>query len=406
MWVVAGLLAWTGASSFAELGSAMPLNGGAQAYLNQIYGPVPSFMFSWTALTILKPGSAAIIAIIFAEYFTRGIGGTFLMNEWIQKIMALLGLVVMALVNMYSTKLGAHAATLFLVVKVGLLVTVAVMGLVSMHKFDDSALHHNLFAGSSTDSGQYAIALYGGLWAYDGWENANYVAAEMKNARRDLPRVIHTAMPVVILAYVLANISYYAVMSEDQIENAASVALTFATLAINPAAGAALAIIIGVSCLGALNATLFSSARLIHSAASEGFVPSLFADLSPSRQTPVNAILLHGLLTTCYILVGDFQSLLTLFGVAAYTFYFMTVLGVVVLRFKEPELDRPYRTWLVTPIVFCCVSLFLISRTLFEKPLQSLFVALFILSGLPVYYYRTEDGISWSRILQVLRIRR
>jgi amino acid transporter len=193
-------------------------------------------------------------------------------------------------------------------------------------------------------------------------------------------------------------------MSEEQIENATSVALTFGTLAIGPAMGAALAVIIGISCLGALNATLFSSARLIHSASTEGFIPLMFSELSQAGATPVNAILLHGLLTTCYVLVGDFQSLLTLFGVAAYTFYFMTVLGVVVLRFKDPELDRPYRTWIVTPILFCCVSLFLISRTLFERPLQSLFVALFILAGLPVYFYRT-DSFSCTGFLQFLRLR-
>ncbi|ANB11084.1 Mup1p [Sugiyamaella lignohabitans] len=417
IWVAGGLLAWTGASSYAELGSAIPLNGSSQAYLNQIYGSLPSFLFSWTALTILKPGSTAIIAIIFSEYFCRALGSSpVFTNYWFQKFIAIIGLAIVVAINCFSTRLGARAGNFFLVIKIGVLLAITIIGIVaSFHFHDTNALtgadSRGLFADSSKSIGNYAIALYAGLWAYDGWDNVNYVSAEMKNPRRDLPRVIHIAMPVVIVAYFLANIAYYAVMSEEEIEKTTSVAITFATKTMGPVAGIIFAILISLSCIGALNATIFSSARLVYSSAEEGFLPSMFCKLHPVRSTPVNALLLQSAIACIFILVGEFHSLLTFYGFAGYSFYFLTVSGVIVLRIREPDLDRPYKTYISTPILFCCVALFLVSRTLFEKPIESLFVALFIASGLPIYIWRfgllSQASVpSFDDILRKLKIRR
>jgi hypothetical protein len=104
--------------------------------------------------------------------------------------------------------------------------------------------------------------------------------------------------------------------------------------------------------------------------------------------TPVPALVLNALLTTAYVIVGEFGTLVTFYGVAGYTFYFITVLGLIVLRVREPNLERPYRTWISTPIIFCCVSLFLLSRAVFAQPLQTLTVVTFVIAGVPVYFWR------------------
>jgi amino acid transporter len=95
-----------------------------------------------------------------------------------------------------------------------------------------------------------------------------------------------------------------------------------------------------------------------------------------------------------YIILGEFKTLITFYGVAGYTFYFTTVLGLIVLRIREPNLERPYRTWITTPIIFCCVSLFLVSRAVIAQPVQTLIVVVFIISGIPVYFWRISkrDG--------------
>lgn len=413
VWVMAGLLAWTGASSYAELGSCIPLNGGSQAYLNQIFGPLPSFLFSWTAITILKPGSSAIIAIIFGEYFARGLGASFMTSYWMQKVIAIVGLLLVTGLNSFSNISGARAGNIFLVAKILLLLAISIIGLIEIRHFKDtSALSsQSLFEGSSSSLGEYAVALYAGLWAYDGWDNVNYVSAEMKNPQRDLPRVIHIAMPIVIVAYIFTNIAYFSVMSEEEIEAATSVALTFSTKIFGTSGGIVFALLISLSCIGALNATMFSSARLIYSAAGEGFLPQIFAQLHSKRGTPVNSLLLQAAITIVFILVGEFDSLVTFYGVAGYSFYFLSVFGVIVLRVKEPNLERPYKTFITTPVMFCCVALFLVSRSIFEKPIQSVFVACFIISGLPIYFWRfgfhipeSLRNFSITGILQALKL--
>lgn len=397
VWTVAGLLAWTGASSYAELGTAIPLNGSSQAYLNHIFGSLPSFLFAWTGVTILKPGSAAIIAIVFGQYFARSLGVAALDSYWGHKMFAILGLCGVTAINCFSTKLGARTSNVFLILKVVLLTALPIIGVVGLvHPKSDEKValtSSGLFEGASTNLGNYAIALYAGLWAYDGWDNVNYVAAEMKNARRDLPRVIHIAMPVVIIAYILANLSYYAVLTRDEMTTSTTVAVTFATKLLGKAGGIIFALFISFSCLGALNATVFTAARLIYTSAKDDFFPAVFGHTHSKTDTPVNALLLQAAATAFFVLIGEFHSLLTFYGIAGYMFYFLTVFGVVVLRIKEPLLDRPYRVFITTPILFCCVALFLVLRTVFEKPLEALYAICFILLGVPIYVWKF--GFSW-----------
>lgn len=252
----------------------------------------------------------------------------------------------------------------------------------------------------------------------------------MKHASRDLPRVIHTAMPVVIVSYLLANVAYYLVLPGAVIGQSNTVAVAFGTKVFGPIGGLIFALAVSLSCFGALNATSFTSGRLVYAAGKEGYLPSIFGTLGfrggssapprtrtprptpslwsritarlPARlrsnsdepitrswsKTPIYAMLLNATLTGVYIALGEFGTLLTFYGVAGYTFYFATVLGLVVLRVKEPDLERPYRTWVVTPICFCCVSLFLISRSVFSRPIETVVVCAFVGAGVPVWWWR------------------
>src|SRR2546423_8374820 len=199
VWAVAGVLAWTGAASYAELGGAIPLNGGAQIYLAKIFGEMMGFLFLWTSILVLKPGSAAIIAVIFGEYVVRAAIGAEVedVNPWTNKGPALGALIVVTLLNCISTKLAARVGDLFMFFKVIALVAVTGIGVfVAATGFSHNGpantdwKTHNWFAGTSKDISSWAVALYAGLWAFDGWDNTNYVTGEFKNPSRDLPRVI------------------------------------------------------------------------------------------------------------------------------------------------------------------------------------------------------------------------
>jgi amino acid transporter len=430
VWTISGLLAWTGAASYAELGGAIPLNGGAQVYLSKIFGELAGFLFTWSAILVLKPGSAAIIAIIFGEYIVRAAIGAEVedVNPWTNKAPALGALILVTLMNCISTRLAARVSDLFLFFKFIALLAVTVIGIIvaaTGFSYKQPANTDwktiNWFEGTSTDVSNWAVALYAGLWAFDGWDNTNYVTGEFKNPSRDLPRVIHTAMPMVIAAYILANMAYFFVLPLAVIEKSNTVAVQFGSRVFGPIGALCLALIVGASCFGALNATTFTSGRLVYVAGREGYLPALFGNIGMSQTqdhpnlnryqkknfltkifgsglfaTPINAMILNVLLTTLYIVVGEFNTLITFYGVAGYTFYFATVLGLIVLRIKEPNLERPYKTWITTPICFCCVSLFLVSRAVVARPWESVIVVAFVLSGVPVYLwrFRRKDGKS------------
>lgn len=246
---------------------------------------------------------------------------------------------------------------------------------------------------------------------------------EFRNPSRDLPRVIHTAMPLVILCYVLANLAYFLVLPLSATSSSNTIAVLFGSKVFGPIGSLFLALIVSASCFGSLNSSTFTSSRLVYAASKEGYVPAFFGRVGVGSNgmenrhvsslrtrswctnalarwfgdedtglffTPVNALVLNCILTVAYVIVGEFNTLLTFYGVAGYTFYFLTVLALIVLRAREPELERPYKTWITTPIIFCCVSIFLLSRAVISQPLQTLIVVAFVAAGVPVYYLRVR----------------
>lgn len=430
VWTVAGILAWTGAASYAELGGAIPLNGGAQVYLSKIFGDCAGFLFTWSAVFVLKPGSSAIIAIIFGEYVVRAAVGADAENAsaWINKGVALAGLTSITLLNCISTKLGTRMGDLFMFFKFVALLGITITGIVVAFTGFSWRKEPNTdwkttgwFDGTSSDPSSWAVAIYAGLWAFDGWDNTNYVVGEFIHPTRDLPRVIHTAMPLVILSYLAASVAYIFVLPNTVISSSNTIAVQFGHAVFGPIGSLVLALIVSASCIGALNATTFTSGRLVYAAGKEGFLPSILGRIGmpgtgdPSNRlqrqsritraltrmvgddeggigfTPINAMLFNALLCAAYIVVGEFGTLVTFYGVAGYAFYFLTVLGLIVLRVREPYLERPYRTWISTPIIFCCVSLFLLSRAVFAKPGQTVVVVAFVAAGVPVYFLRVRN---------------
>ncbi|MCJ1418230.1 hypothetical protein MMC32_004577 [Xylographa parallela] len=475
VWVVAGILAWTGAASFAELGGAIPLNGGAQVYLSKIFGDLAGFLFTWCAVFVLKPGGSAIISIIFGEYIVQAAVGADAANiyVWINKGVALGGLILVTALNCISTRLGTRMGDMFMVLKFVALIGVAIIGIVVAatgfsYKGNIATewKTENWFAGTSSDLSSWAVALYAGLWAFDGWDNVHhpllfllscpqafsqkplqlttsppkqtfYVVGEFVRPSRDLPRVIHTAMPLVILSYLLANMAYIFVLPAPTIASTNTIAVQFGFAVFGPLGALALAVTVSLSCFGALNAATFTSGRLVYAAGKEGFLPRALGHIGmpgaaapalelgrghEKRQgvwarvravigdedgaigfTPINAMVFNAALTACYVLVGEFATLITFYGVAGYTFYFLTVLGLIVLRVREPYLERPYKTWITTPVIFCCVSLFLLTRAVVAEPVQTVGVLGFVALGVPVYWFRVRgrggrrkgEGVEW-----------
>ncbi|KIK95238.1 hypothetical protein PAXRUDRAFT_398229 [Paxillus rubicundulus Ve08.2h10] len=400
VWVVSGLLAWTGASSFAELGSSIPLNGGAQAYLAYAYGPLVSYLFAWTAISALKPGGNAVISLIFAEYLnrlmwhvTRDQVSPDDIPQWAIKLTAVVAVLLVALICAATRNLGTRASVVFTTVKICALVSITILGLIQLARGRASeSFREPLFDGSSNSPSAYSLALYSGLWAFDGWDQANYVGGEVHNPEKNIPKAIHFSMTIVSALFLLANVSYLVVLDKATVGMSNAVALDFGHVLFGPVGGVVFAIMVAVSCFGALNGSTFTSSRLIRAAGREGYLPAMFGRLNKSRKTPVNAILLQSVLTIAFIVVGGgFRSLINFSVVASWSFYFLTVLGLVILRVKEPKLERPYKTWIITPLTFCAVAIFLLCMPIIAAPLEAMAVVGFVLAGIPMYYLTHRD---------------
>ncbi|WVW82894.1 hypothetical protein I302_104908 [Kwoniella bestiolae CBS 10118] len=410
VWLMSGILAWTGASSFAELGCAVPLSGGAQAYLAYAFGPMTSYLFTWTAVTMLKPGSAAMIALIFGEYVNRLLYHTFssptteeevlTVPEWSIKFTATLALVLVSLLNILSRTSGTDSTLILTTIKIGALVFVGVLGLIALVKNGpgDSLTPSGLFEGTKSDLSSYAIALYSGLWAFDGWDSCCWVTGEMINPSRNLPRAIHSSMSIVLTLFILANISYFIVLSPEIVAASNTVALDFGKATIGKFGMVVFSVLVAVSCFGALNGGFFTTARLIYAASREHFLPSVFSKLHPKRRTPDYAIGLQAGLSLFFVVFGGgFRALLNFFSVASWFFYLLTVLGLLTLRIKEPHLERPYRAWLINPIIFCAVAMFLLLMPIFAAPIEALAAFFFIGTGLPMYYLTSRSRNQASK---------
>ncbi|KDQ33322.1 hypothetical protein PLEOSDRAFT_1110514 [Pleurotus ostreatus PC15] len=412
VWLVSGLLAWTGASSFAELGSAIPLNGGAQAYLAYAYGPLISYLFAWTAIIALKPGGNAVISLIFAEYLNRIFWHTTRddvspddLPQWAIKLTAIGAVLFVTLLCIAARNLGSRAAVIFTSVKVLALVSVTILGIVQLARGRAStSLTTPLFEGSSRSPSAYSLALYSGLWAFDGWDQANYVGGELTNPEKNIPRAIHSSMAIVTVLFLLANVSYFVVLDKATVGLSNTVAMDFGRKLFGPVGGFVFAFMVAFSCFGALNGSFFTTSRLIYAAGREHFLPEVFGRLHKSRGTPLNASLLQAAITITFILIGGgFRSLINFSVVASWGFYFLTVLGLVILRVKEPNLERPYKTFIITPLTFCGVALFLLCMPIIAAPLEAMAVLGFVAAGIPVYYITHRKSEELPRPLAFLR---
>ncbi|TDZ23675.1 b(0,+)-type amino acid transporter 1 [Colletotrichum orbiculare MAFF 240422] len=436
VWLVGGVLAWTGASTMAELGTAIPGEGGVQPFLQHIYGDVFGFLAAWTWIVAVMPATLAILAIVFVESIYSAGGVTDQAGALSHKLLSVLILIAMNGANCISTKASTRLNNLFVVTKFASIAAVVIAGLVvvilqvSDHDRDVGGRdwfsrpwfgNRNTVApgggeidwskiGAWDTLGYYSAALYGALWAYSGWDKAIYVTAELQAPARQLPLAINTAVPTIILCFIAANAAYYILLPWAVVSTTDSVAVTAINRLLGPGFGILAAILICLVVAGSLLGNSFVAGRMTVAAAKFNWLPRFLgfvgqigftSDDTPSgsngagaakekSDAPINALLLSTILSALYILFGNFRALLTFNGLGEYTFFFLTVLGAVILRVREPSLKRPYKPFVGIPVVFALVSGFVVVRGAIFAPVQALILIVLWLVGLGFYY-----GTKW-----------
>jgi len=242
--------------------------------------------------------------------------------------------------------------------------------------------------GTLTFSG-FIAALVAALWAYDGWNNVSMVSSEIKDPQRNLPRSLIGGTLAVIIIYLLANAAYFHVMSPSEVAGSTRVASQMMDRIFGAPGASAVAIAAMISIFAALNGSILSGARVPYAAAREGYFFKAIGRVHPRFRTPGVSIIVLNLWAALLVLSGKYDDLFNLVIFASWILYGMTAAAVLVLRWRRPDMIRPYRTlgYPFVPVLFIVGAIILLITTAVERPRESLMGIVLIIIGLPFYFY-------------------
>lgn len=394
VWILSGLLATCGALCFAELSAAIPETGGTYAFLSQSYThPVVAFLFGWTMFFAISTGAIAAVGTAFASYAEYFVGRAVPYGPWTLRWMAVACILFLTVLNCIGTRLGGRIQFVFTLVKVGALGGIIGVGIL----FGHGNLHHfqPLLPTGRTSSGILAsvgTAMIPTLFAYQGWNYSTYIAGEIENPRRNVPRSIFVGMGIVLTIYLLANAAYIHLLPFEQLEGSRIVAADAMRAAIGPIGAGLISLAVILSTFGTVNAQLLSYPRIQYAMSRDNLFFRHMDRVHPRFKTPAVAILSQGVLAAGFALSGTYEQILSYVSFDEYLFLTMAVVGVFILRRRRPNLQRPYRVWgyPFTPFIFVLMCSWYLTNLVIHRFMETLVGIALMLTGLPFYFH-------WSR---------
>lgn len=394
-WLVGGILSYAGALTYAELGAMKPQAGGEYVYVRDGYGPLAGFLYAWTTFLISKPASIATVTTglvrilgtftVFSFFGRELISGP-LTVTWGQ-IVAVLSAVLIAILNYIGVKKAGEFQLVFTLLKVAMILAIVVIGF----SYAGGSWSHFAggYEGSKGGMAGFMAALVAALWAYDGWNDLNQVAGEIRKPETSIPVALIVGVATVGGLYILVNAAVQFVLPATLIAVSARPASDAAGLVLGHMGAAIVSAGMALSMLVTLNGTSMSGARVPFAVARDGYFFSALARVHPKFHTPSTSILVQTVLAVALLLVGgNFRQFFSLAIFAEWLFYMITASTVFVFRQREPLTPRNYRVWgyPIVPLLFVAASGVLLYYTFTENIRYSAIGTLVILSGVPVFY--------------------
>ncbi|XP_077504102.1 large neutral amino acids transporter small subunit 1-like [Amblyomma americanum] len=286
--------------------------------------------------------------------------------------------------------------------KVIALVIIVIAGFVHLAQGNTGNLS-NMFEGTTTDPGLICLSFYVGLFPYAGWNYLNFVTEELKNPFRNLPFAIYISLPMVTIIYLLANISYFVVLTADEVQSANAVAVTFEEKVLGVVSWI-MPVSVALSTFGGLNGGIFASSRLFFVGARQGHLPSCLAMINRTHFTPAPSLVFLCLLSLLYLTNTNVFALITYTAFSEAMFIMLSVGGLLWLRIKQPNTKRPIKVNIILPVVFL-ISLFLVVLPFSSQPLETSIGAGIMLSGIPVYFltiYWKDKPLAYRKTIYVV----
>ena len=397
-WIVGGLLSFFGALTYAELGAMKPQAGGEYVYVRDAYGPLAAFLYGWTWFVIAKPASIATIVTglvriletfsIFSFFSSNAISVPFAVT-WGQ-LVAIAAAILISLLNYLGVKRAGEFQLVFTLLKVAIIVAIVIVcfsgiGHVSGQGWGNFA---GTFTGARGGIAGFMAALVAALWAYDGWNDLNMVAGEVKNPGRSIPIALIVGTATVALLYVLVNAAVQYMMPASAIASTPRPASDAVALVLGSVGAGIVSAGMALSMLVGLNGTIMSGARVPFAMARDGYFFHALANVHPRFHTPSVAIGVQAVLSIVLLLLGaNFRQLFSLAIFAEWLFYMIAGSTVFVFRLRDRNADRPFRMpgYPVIPALFVAVAAALLAYTFKNDWPNSGYGLLVILAGIPLF---------------------
>ncbi|MCU7616706.1 amino acid permease [Chryseobacterium sp. PBS4-4] len=419
VWIITGIMTVAAAISYGELSALFPKAGGQYTYLTEIFGKKMGFLYGWGLFTVIQTGTIAAVAMAFGKFTAYLVpslndaapifqSGEFKIT-WIQ-MLAIAIILLLTYINTRGVESGKILQNVFTGSKILALLGLIAAGFIFVdfsHLAENSSLGTNAFNNIDKDTtgnflktgwksidgmtlmGGIAAAMVGSVFSSVAWESVTFVSGEIENPKKNVVKAMILGTSAVMLLYIAVNFVYLNAIDRDSIAFAANdrVAVAASQNIFGSAGTVIIAVLVMVSTFGCNNGLILAGARVFQTMAKDGLFFKSAID-NNKNDVPSNALWMQGVWASVLCLSGQYGNLLDMISFVIVLFYMITVFGVIYLRFKQPNLDRPYKTWLypVTPIIYLVIGTVFCVLLLIYKQQYTWPGFLIVLLGLPVYY--------------------
>jgi APA family basic amino acid/polyamine antiporter len=380
LWLIGGLAALCGALSYAELAAALPRLGGEYNFLSRIYHPAVGFMAGWVSATVGFSAPVALAAIAFGSYFQALAPGA---NP---VALSLILVWVVTLILLFGFRTGSVFQDTATVLKIALILVLIVAGLTIGPK--------QPFSLAPTDadwptvfSAPFAVSLVYVMYSYSGWNAATYITSEVRNAEKNVPLALVVGTVIVTLLYILLNAVFLLSAPKQELAGQLQVGVISGAHIFGPLGAGFTSALVSFGLIASVSAMSWIGSRVTKAMADDYPRLRVFGRVN-RHEIPYVALIYQSIIVTFLILTGSFETVLLYVQFSLLACSFLAVLGLIVLRFREPGLRRPYRVWLypLTPILYLALTLWMMWFELVQKPFESVLGLITVLLGLVVYY--------------------
>jgi APA family basic amino acid/polyamine antiporter len=390
-WVVGGVVALIGAFCFGELGQRRPRAGGGYVYLRETWGPLPAFLYGWTLVLVIATGAIAAVAVTFANY-TLTLAG---LSDRFTVPLAVGTIALLAGINYVGVRPAAITQNIFTLLKLAALATLIAAGLFLATPY----VSYRVLPSSTVSS--FGAALVPILFTYGGWQQTNFIAEEIIEPEKNLPRALVLGVAIVVTVYLLANVAYLRVLSAAGLAQSTAPAADAMHRVLGATGGKLIAAGIAVSTFGFLNLVILVTPRVLQAMAADGVFFAKLAELHPVHRTPGAAIVALAGCAALLTLSKTFGQLVDYVTFGDWIFFGLTVAGLFIYRKRERatgkgEGSQPFRVpgYPVTPALFVLAAAYVVVSVVVSNPKNAALGAGLIALGVPVFFYWRRRGAA------------